>query len=58
MSIMQLLWELPIKLIALLSVMWNFLFTEISIGTLDVSVWGLVGGAGLVALIIVSLVRG
>lgn len=58
MGIMELLWELPTKLISMLNIIWTFLFTTISIAGYDVSIWGLVGGVGLVGLIIWGIIRG
>ena len=58
MGIMALLWELPTKLIAMINIIWAFLFTTISIVGYDVSMWGLVGGTGLVGLIIWGIIRG
>ncbi len=49
------LWD---KISSLCSTLYDFLFYQFSVAGLTVSVWQLLGGAGLIALIVWSIVRG
>lgn len=45
------------KLCNLVDFLYNFLFTELNLGFTTISVWALLGGAGLLALIIYSIAK-
>ena len=49
------LWE---KISGLFSTLSDFLLYEFSVAGIDISVWQLLGGAGLIALIVWSIIRG
>lgn len=48
-------WE---KFVDLVETLYNFLFYQIQILGNSVSVWQLLGGAGLIALIVWAIIRG
>lgn len=45
------------KLVSLCDVLFNFLFTEINIGGVNISMWQLIGGASFVLFITMWLVK-
>lgn len=49
------LWE---KLSSLCTTLYEFLFYDFTVFRYTVSVWQLLGGAGLIALIVIAIVRG
>lgn len=57
MSIIDFIIQLPSQLAELAAVLEDFVFLTIPIGEYNVSIWGLLGGAFIVTLIIFSIVR-
>ena len=53
----SILWDIPVKLLKLARVIRNFMFYQLNIGDLTISVWMLLGGVGLVALILYSIIK-
>lgn len=49
------LWE---KFSGLCTTLYDFLFYEFSVAGTNISVWQLLGGAGLIALIVWAIIRG
>lgn len=49
------LWD---KLSSLCTTLYEFLFYDFKVFQYTVSVWQLLGGAGLIALIVIAIVRG
>lgn len=58
MDIVDIIFDIPEKLVNLTNTLKNFMFAEVNLGTFSVSVWAIVGGVGLVALLIFSIIRG
>lgn len=50
--------DLWTKLSGLASVLYDFLFYEIGMGSFTFSIWQLLGGVGIISIIVVSLIRG
>lgn len=57
MNIGTFLFELFNKMGSAGTVLYNFIMQEITLGDYTVSLWGLVGGVGLVAILILGLVK-
>ena len=57
MNIGTFLFELFYKMGSAGTVLYNFIMQEITLGDYTVSLWGLVGGVGLVAILILGLVK-
>lgn len=52
------IFDLTNKIVSLFDTLKDFLFTEFSVFGNTFSMWALVGGVGIIALIIYGLVRG
>lgn len=57
MDIVDIIFDIPIKLMDLTEVLKEFLFSTITIGDVEVSGWMLLSGVGLITLIILSIIR-
>lgn len=57
MSIIDIVLELPEKLANLAYTLQEFLFDGITIGSVNISFWGLLGGVGLVVIIVAVLIK-
>ena len=51
------IWELAQKIIELGKTAYNFLFTEITILDITISVWQLIGGVGLIVVLIAIIIK-
>lgn len=56
MNIIDIILQLPDKLSQLTNTLLVFLFEEITIGDITVSLWGLLGGGLIVLLIVLSII--
>lgn len=56
-SIIDIIWDIPFKLVEFARTVRDFMFREITIGNLTLSVWGVVGGVGVLALILYSIIK-
>lgn len=55
MDIIEIIYSIPMKLAGLAQALGEFIFAEITIGTVTVSLWGLLGGIGIAVAIIASI---
>lgn len=58
MDIVDIIFDLPQQLKSLMGTLKEFLFSSVNIGGMDVSFWGILAGAGIISLIIISIVNG
>lgn len=56
MTIIDVLFDLPVKLTELTEVLFDFLFTTVDLFGIEVSFWGILGGIGVALLIVYSIV--
>lgn len=57
MDIIDILFELPTALVQLAKVLQNFLFDTIKIGNTNVSLWLIICGVGIVAVLVYSFIK-
>lgn len=57
MNIVEIIMNLPVQLSRLSEVLKDFIFTPVNIGGTEISLWLLLAGAGLIVLIIRSIIR-
>ena len=56
-NVFTFMFELIDKMADLYGIMYDFLFNNITLGQWEVSVWGLIGGVGLISLLIAKMVK-
>lgn len=56
-NIINIIWDIPFKLVAFARTARDFMFRELTIGNITISVWGIVGGVGVLALILYSIIK-
>lgn len=54
-NIIEFIWNTAEQLLSMAQVLFDFLMQEITILGYQVSVWGLLGGVGLIAIFIIKL---
>jgi hypothetical protein len=54
-NIIEFIWNTAEQLLSMAQVLFDFLMQEITILGYDVSLWGLLGGVGLIAIFIIKL---
>lgn len=54
-NIIEFIWNTAEQLLAMAQVLFDFLMQEITILGYQVSLWGLLGGVGLIAIFIIKL---
>ena len=57
MDLTDILFDIPEKLRGFANTLFDWIFTEITIGDLTLSVWQVIGGVGIVALILFSIIK-
>lgn len=56
MNIIDIIWELPEKMGSLSETLQTFIFSSVTIGDLEISFWGLLGGALITVFIVAALI--
>lgn len=57
MSIIDIIFDIPVQLIKLANVLKSFLFEKITIAGIEFSFWGIFAGIGVVFLILYSIIK-